>query len=148
MEDRALRRQRRLEAGRRSRDREARCQQGELASYSLSRVELADVAPADANLEATGLDKPAVVTATTLDGLTYTLTVGKLSGDNHYATLAVAGEPKPEGKDAAERLKKISERLPREKALAGYTLLIPKSKLDDVLKKRADLLAQKEEKKK
>jgi hypothetical protein len=114
------------------------------ASYSLSRVELADVAAADLKPEATGLDKPAVVTATTLDGLTYTLKVGKPSGDNHYATLAVSGEPKPEGKDAAERLKKISERLPGEKALAGYTLLIPKSKLDDVLKKRADLLAQKE----
>jgi hypothetical protein len=118
------------------------------ASYSLSRVELADVAPADLKPEATGLDKPAVVTATTLDGLTYTLKVGKTSGDSHYATIAVAGEPKPDGKDAAERLKKINERLPGEKALAAYTLLIPKSKLEDVLKKRGDLLAQKEEKKK
>ena len=52
------------------------------------------------------------------------------------------------GKDAEERLKAINERLPREKALAAYTLLIPKSKLDDILKKRADLLAKKEEKKK
>jgi hypothetical protein len=123
------------------------------ASYSLSLIELADVASADVKSEATGLDKPVVVTAATLDGLTYTLKVGKLAGgnqagDSHYATVAVAGEPKPEGKDAEERLKKINERLPREKALAAYTLLIPKSKLDDVLKKRADLLAQKEEKKK
>ena len=118
------------------------------ASYSLSRVELADVAPTDLKPEAAGLDKPTVVTATTLDGLTYTLKVGNPSGDNHYATITIAGEPKPEGKDAAERLKKFAERLPGEKALAGYTLLIPKSKLDDVLKKRGDLLAQKEEKKK
>ena len=59
-----------------------------------------------------------MVTATTLDGLTYTLKLGKLEGDNYYATLAIAGEPKPEGKDAEERLKKINERLPREKALA------------------------------
>ena len=89
-----------------------------------------------------------VVTATTLDGLAYTLNLGKISGDNYYATVALAGEPRPEGKDAEERLKKINERLPREKALTPYTLLIPKSKLEDVVKKRADLLAKKEEKKK
>jgi hypothetical protein len=118
------------------------------ASYSLSLIELADVAPADAKPEETGLDKPTVVTAVTLDGLTYTLRLGKLSGDNYYATVAIAGDPAPQGKDAEERLKKINERLPREKALAGYTLLIPKSKLEDVVRKRADLLAKKEEKKK
>jgi hypothetical protein len=118
------------------------------ASYTLSLIELADVAPADAKPETTGLDQPTVVTAVTLDGLTYTLKIGKLEGGNHYATVAIAGEPKPEGKDAEERLKKINERLPREKALGAYTLLIPKSKLDDIVKKRADLLAKKEEKKK
>ena len=118
------------------------------ASYSLSLIELADVAPADATPEATGLDKPTVITAATLDGLSYTLKLGKASGDNFYATVAITGEPKPEGKDAEERLKKINERLPREKALAAFTLLIPKSKLDDIVKKRADLLVKKEEKKK
>ena len=118
------------------------------ASYSLSLIELADVAPVGVKPEATGLDKPLVVTATTLDGLTYTLKIGALSGENYYATVAIAGEPKPEGKDAEERQKKINERLPREKALEAYTLLIPKSKLEDVVKKRADLLAKKEEKKK
>ena len=92
--------------------------------------------------------KPTIVTASTLDGLTYTLKVGNLSGDSYYATIAIDGEPKPEGKDAEERLKKINERLPREKALAAYTLLVPKSRLDDVLRKRADLLAKQEEKKK
>jgi hypothetical protein len=118
------------------------------ASYSLSLIELADVAAADLKPEETGLDKPMVVTAATLDGLTYTLKLGQLSGDNYYATVAIAGEPKPEGKDAEERLKKINERLPREKALAGVTLLIPKSKLEDIVKKRAELLAKKEEKRK
>jgi Domain of unknown function (DUF4340) len=118
------------------------------ASYSLSSIELADVAPANAKPEDTGLDKPTVVNATTLDGLTYTLKVGKPSGNSSYATIAIAGEPKPEGKDAEERLKKINERLPREKALGAYVLLIPKSKLDDILKRRADLLTKKEEKKK
>lgn len=119
-----------------------------MASYSLALIELADVAAAGAKPEDTGLDKPLVVAATTLDGLSYTLHIGKQAGENHYATIAITGEPKPEGKDAEERLKKISARLPREKALAGHTLLIPKVKLDDFLKKRADLLAKKEEKKK
>jgi hypothetical protein len=118
------------------------------ASYSLSLIELADVAPPDAKPEATGLDQPTVVTAVTLDGLTYTLKLGKLVADNYYATVAIAGDPRPEGKDADERLKKINERLPRERALAPYTLLIPKSKLEDVVKKRAELLAVKDGKKK
>ena len=118
------------------------------AGYTFARLELADVAPKDAKPEDTGLAKPTVVTATTFDGLSYTLTLGRLEGDNYYATLAIAGEPRPEGKDAEERLKKINERLPREKALGGHALLIPKSKLEDIVKKRADLLAKKEEKKK
>jgi len=118
------------------------------ASYSLSLIELADVAPKEAKPEDTGLDKPTVVTASTFDGLTYTLKIGKLAGENYYATVAIEGEPKPEGKDAAERAKKFAERLPREKSLERYTLLIPKSKLEDTLKKRADLVAAKDDKKK
>lgn len=118
------------------------------AAYTFGRIEIADVAPKGLKPEDTGLDKPTVVTATTLDGLTYTLRVGRLEGENHYANLAVAGEPKPEGADAEARLKKISERLPREKALAQYVVLVPNSKLEDILKKRADLLAKKDEKKK
>ena len=117
------------------------------ASYSLAKVELADVAPKTLKPEDAGLDKPATVVATTFDGLTYTLSVGKMEGDNYFAALAIAGEAKPEGKDAEERMKALGERLPREKALAGHTLLIAKSKLDDVLRKRAELLEKKEEKK-
>jgi len=118
------------------------------AAYTFGRIELADAASKGLKPEDAGLDKPTVVTATTLDGLTYTLKVGKLEGENHYASIAVAGEPKPEGQDAEARLKKISERLPREKELAQYVVLVPKSKLEDILKKRADLLAKKDEKKK
>ncbi len=118
------------------------------AAYTFSRIELADVAPQDLKREDAGLDKPALVTVTTLDGLTYMLKVGKLAGENHYASIAVTGEPKPEGKDAEERLKKLNERLPREKALADYIVLIPKHKLEDILKKRTELLAKKAEKKK
>ncbi|HTP63552.1 MAG TPA: DUF4340 domain-containing protein [Burkholderiales bacterium] len=118
------------------------------AAYTFSQIDLADVAPKDLKPGDAGLAKPSVVTATTLDGLTYTLKLGKIEGDNYYASIGVAGEPKPEGKDAAERLKKLDERLARERALADYIVLIPKSKLEDILKNRADLLVKKEEKKK
>ena len=118
------------------------------AAYSLSLIELADVAPKDAKPEDTGLDKPTVVTATTFDDLSYTLKVGKLQDGNYYASVAIAGEPKPEGKDAEERSKKLAERLPREKNLERYTLLIPKTKLEDTLKKRSELLPAKEDSKK
>jgi hypothetical protein len=118
------------------------------AAYTFGRIELADVAPKGLKPEDTGLDKPTVVTATTLDGLTYTLNVGRLEGENHYASVAFSGEPTPEGKDAEDRRKKLDERLSREKVLVQYVLMVPKSKLEDILKKRADLLAKKEEKKK
>jgi hypothetical protein len=118
------------------------------AGYTFGQITLADVAPPQTKPEDVGLDKPATVTATTFDGLTYVLKVGKAEGDNLYASVAVTGEPKAEGKDAAERQPKLAERVAREKALAPYIVLIPKQKLDDILKKRAELLAKKEEKKK
>jgi hypothetical protein len=107
-------------------------------------VELADVAPPATTPAEAGLDKPgALIAATTFDGLGYTVKLGKLQGDNYYATLAVAGTGKASGPDAAERQKKMDERLPRERALAPYTLLIAKSKFEDILKKRAELLEKK-----
>lgn len=114
------------------------------AAYSLASVDLADVLGKEAKPEETGLLAPTVLTANTFDGLTYTLRLGALKGENYPATLAVAGDAKPEGKDAEERAKKLAERLPRERALATYTLLIPKSRLEDALKPRAELLARKE----
>jgi len=118
------------------------------AAYSFGRIEIADVAPPDARPETVGLDKPAVATAATFDGLTYVLKLGRTEGDNTYASIAVSGEPKAEGKDAEERQKKLAERLAREQALAPFIVLIPKQKLEDILRKRADLLIKKEDKKK
>lgn len=116
------------------------------AAYSLASLELADVAPQDA--QDTGLDKPATVTVATFDGLSYTLQVGKLVGEQYYVKASVAGEPQAEGKDAEERNKKLAERLPREKALEAHVLLIARNRLDDVLKARAELLAKPEQDKK
>jgi hypothetical protein len=116
------------------------------ASYSLSLLELTDVAPDDA--KDTGLDKPTLVNATTLDGLTYEIKVGSLAGDNYYVRFSSSGSAPEEAKGPdEERLKKLRERLPREKLLSDYVLLIPKSKLDDTLKPRAELLEKKPAKK-
>ena len=119
------------------------------ASYSLGLLELADIAPKDVKQDGqtTGLDKPAVIDATTLDGLTYNIKVGKLQGENFYVAFRSAGTPKGDEKDA-ERIKALQERLPREKLLSEYVLLIPKAKLEDTLRKRSELLEQKNDKKK
>ena len=125
------------------------------ASYSLSLLELADVAAPGAKPAETGLDKAIVVDASTLDGLRYTVRIGRLEGDNHYVSFAAGGSlvkqrrPEPgesatdraqRDKDHAERIAAIEKRLPYEKMLAEHVLLVPRSKLEDVLKKRADLL--------
>jgi hypothetical protein len=112
------------------------------ASYSLSLLELADVAP-----KGTKLEEPIAIHATTLDGLAYSIEVGKLQGDNHPVRFKSSGTPRKDDKDA-ERIKKLEGRLPREKLLSNYVLLIPKGKLEDTLKKRGELLEQKDEAKK
>ena len=119
------------------------------AAYAFGQIDIADVAPPETRPADAGLDKPAVATATTFDGLTYVLRLGKAEGDKSYASIAVSGEPKAgQGKDAEARAKKLAERLARERALAPYIVLIPKQKLGDIPGKRADLLMKKEDKKK
>ena len=102
------------------------------ASYSLSLLELADVAPKDAG--DTGLDQPVLINATTLAGAAYAIKVGKLAGENHYVSFTATGL-KPDAKDA-ERVKLLSE----------HVLLVPKSRLEDTLKKRSELLEKKDRK--
>ena len=114
------------------------------ATYSLSLLELADVAPDDA--KDTGLDNPTLIQATTFDGLTYEIKVGKLQGDNYFVRFTSSGTANGDDKD--ERIKKLKERQPREKLLSDHVLLIPKSKLDDTLKPRNDLLEKKPDAKK
>ena len=112
------------------------------ASYSLSLLELADVAPKDAKIE-----EPTEIEATTLDGLAYSIKVGKLQADSYPVSFSSSGTLRQDDKDA-ERLKKLEERLPREKLLSQYVLFIPKSKLEDTLKKRPELLEKKDDTKK
>lgn len=101
------------------------------ATYSLSMLELADVMPKDAKTDAkdSGLDKPTLINATTLAGANYEIKVGKLEGENYYVAVASSSDQ------------------PRDKLLSQHVLLVPKSKLEDTLKKRADLLEKQDDKK-
>lgn len=101
------------------------------ASYSLQLLEVADVAPKDAD---TGLDKPITVDATTLEGASYAIKVGRLAGENYYVTFSASGV-KPDAKGAEQ-----------VKTLSPHVLLIPKSKLEDTLKKRSELLERADKK--
>jgi hypothetical protein len=117
------------------------------ATYSLSMLELADVAPDDA--KDTGLDKPALIDANTFDGLAYSIKVGAPQGDNYYVRFSSSGSlPAETSGPDAERIKKLRERAAREKLLQQYVLLIPKSKFEDTLKPRAELLEKKPDSKK
>ena len=102
------------------------------ASYSLQLLELNDVAPKDA--PDTGLDKPILVDATTLEGASYAIKIGKLVGENYFVTFTSTGAVK-------------EDKAALEKTLSQHVLLIPKSKLDDTLKPRAELLEKPEQKK-
>lgn len=98
------------------------------ATYTLGLLELADVAPKGASPEATGLDKPIRLSATTLDGSSYAVRIGKLEGENYYVTL----ESGPE----------------KDKLFMQRVLLIAKSRLEDTLKKRSELVEKKKDTKK
>ena len=100
------------------------------ASYMLGQQELADVAAPGSKPEETGLDKPILVHATTLQGKRYELRVGKLAGEDYYVSFSGPGDD------------------PLEKRLAQHVLLIPKSKLEDTLKRREEMLEKKQDTKK
>jgi len=98
------------------------------ASYSLSLLSLADVAPDSLSAEQAGFDKPsATIEASTFAGLDYRLMLGKPEGNAYYVRLSVSGAQVPE----------------RDQELARHRLLIAKSKFEDVLKKRSELLEKK-----
>ena len=124
------------------------------AANALARLEIEDVAAAGAD---TGLDKGHEVAVSTYDGLDYRLKVGRLEGTRYFVQVAVEGDAKriapsappndtPENKEKrdkafAEETKRLTERIAREKALAPFTVMMAKAKFDDLLKKRAALLA-------
>lgn len=117
-----------------------------------------DVLAPDAKPADTGLDKPTVATIETNDNFTYTLKIGKVSGDNYPVTIEVAAnlakertpgkEEKPEDKTKLDeefkaKLKTLEEKLATEKKFEGRPYLIAKFTIDTLLKDRAALLTEK-----
>ena len=118
-------------------------------------LDIADVVARDPQREAKVLAKPTVITVTTRDGLTYTLTVGAAEDRSRYATATIEGnlpearkptaEEKPDDAAArdkafAERLARIRARRPDAETLAKFAVLIPDTTLVDLTKQRAELL--------
>ena len=126
------------------------------AAYSLGKVEIEDVAtnqPAE-----TSPAPPALVTATTFDGLSYTLRIGRLENDRYRLQVEVEGMPKrefeqrkdekPDAKSAREKsfaaeMSRLQECIAREKDLKNYVLFVAKEKLADLLNTKSELLEQK-----
>jgi hypothetical protein len=108
--------------------------------------------------EETGLDKPTTITVDTFDDFTYTVKIGKKSGDSYPITMTVvanfpkvrisAKDEKLEDKDKAdkawqERQKQLDASLKQAQAYQNWIYLMPGWSLDALLKNRADLITEK-----
>lgn len=108
----------------------------------------------------TGMDKPTVVTVDTFDDFTYTVKIGKKSGEAYPITVSVASnfpkeripakDEKPEDKTKADkawadRQKQLDEKLKHDQAYINYVYLVPGWNVDPLLKQRKDLLVEKKD---
>lgn len=118
----------------------------------------ADVLPPDAPVAETGLDKPSTVHIETVDNFAYELRVGKLTGENYPVLVSVKAElpkertpatdEKPEDKTKLDqefetKQKQLSDKLAKEQKLPARPYLIAKATIDQMLKDRASLMAEK-----
>jgi hypothetical protein len=110
--------------------------------------------------ESLGLDKPTVVTLSTFDDFTYTLTAGQKTNDIVALTLSVAADlpkartpgkdEKPDDKsrldkEFKDKQKKLEDKLAQEKRYENWKYLVSGWTLDSVLKERGQLLVEKKE---
>jgi len=110
--------------------------------------------------EETGLDKPTTITVDTFDDFTYTVKVGKKSGDGYPITMMVVANfpkeripapgEKPEDKSKADkawqdRQKQLDDNLKKAQAYQNWVYVVPGWSLDSLLKNRADLVTEKVE---
>lgn len=126
------------------------------AVNALANLSFKDVA---ANPDAGETEKPLIAVAETFDNLTYTVKIAKKKGGEDYqVSFTVAGEPPktrvPEkgekkeekerrDKEFAESLKRLEERIARERALSKWTYVVAKRDLEALLKERDEMLARK-----
>ena len=130
------------------------------AVNSLTALTIADVVPgATPDLFA----KSRTFVADTFENLVYTIRIAKKTDDDYYLKFIVSGEPhkarppetgfdgkaeKPEqaatrDKEFAEDMKRLAERLKREKELSGWTFVVTAKTVESLLKARSDLVAEK-----
>jgi Domain of unknown function (DUF4340) len=116
------------------------------AVTALGSLQLADVAVGLSESEA-GLDRGTTVRAQTFDGWNYELRIGKAAPeDRYYVKSAVAGnvaaaEEKAGDKgEAAERKEALAARLAREQAASQWIALVPKSRVEPLLRDRQAVL--------
>lgn len=124
----------------------------------LSSVSLADVLAPDAKAAEHGLDQPTVATVETFDGFTYEVQIGKIENENYPVQVKVSAtfpkertpgkDEKPEDKskldaDFAAKQKQNEEKLAKEKKFEGRIYLVPRFAVDNLLKDRSALLADK-----
>ena len=133
-------------------------QKAQDAVSALQGMTLSDVVPDPASASA-GLDRPIVVKAQTLDGVTYTLRVGsKTADDRYFISISVGGEPaatraagknetaeqkEKQDKAFAESRVRLLQNLEREKKLERWTYLVARAAVEPLLRERAQLLPEK-----
>jgi len=126
------------------------------AASALYGLRIADAAAGVSDADA-GLDKPTLVRATTFEGWTYEVRIGKPApGGRRYVKTGITGaapetrtpaaDEKPEDKEKNEkaftdRKELLAAKLAREKAVAGQTVLVESASLEPLLRDRAALLA-------
>jgi hypothetical protein len=128
------------------------------AASALGNLQLADVASGKSEAEA-GLDRSTKVRAQTLDGWAYEVRIGNPAPeDRYYVKSSVTGtiadsrasqaDEKPEDKEQAdrafaERKEALTARLGREQAASQWIVLVPKSRVEPLLRDRQALLVEK-----
>lgn len=122
---------------------------------ALSAMQIADAAAGVSEADA-GLDRPVTVRAQTFDGWSYDVRIGKAAPeDRYYVKAAVSGtvpekrtpradekaeDKEKEEKAFAERQAALKAKLERERALGAFTVLLPKSAVDPLLRDRSALV--------
>jgi hypothetical protein len=126
------------------------------AVNALAKLEFVDVA---VDVKPDSLKNARTFTAETFDNLTYTVQVTKKpDGDDYYLTVALNGEPprerrpekgeKPEEKERLDKqftedLKRLDDRVKREKSFAPWTYVVTAKTLEPLLKDRNQLIPAK-----
>lgn len=128
---------------------------------SLSYPTFVDVVSSTNKLEDMGLDNPVKLIVETFDGFTYNIKIGKKTpDDNYYFAYTVNAsfpkerqakpDEKPEDKERLDKefqdnIKKLKEKLEKEKKLEKWNYLVSKWTIETILKTKKELLQEKKE---